>query len=698
MEMSPKQWDRVKELYEAVLECSSAQRITFLQQNEQDELVRSEVRRLLAVQDSVGSFLSKSPFAGFRLPSAETEKRTTRGEFLAERFRILGFIAAGGMGEVYKAEDTRLDRVVALKFLPKELAEDRQSIERFRREAKAASALNHPNICTIYDFGEDAGRAFIAMEYLEGETLSARTKKGPLPLDETLGIAIAVAGGLGTAHRKGIIHRDLKPGNIMLTNTGPKLLDFGLAKFERSVAADEQTMTALTGEVGVVGTLPYMSPEQLQSREVDARGDIFSFGAVLYEMITGRKAFERRSSLETIAAVDREEPKAVHDLVKGVPDDLERIIRRCLQKRPEDRYASMSEIERELEDCSALISEPASGINLKLLYRRSKRPSVAIPVLITLLIMMGLFTWWIHHNSRVKWARDQAVPRIAELIEQEKLGDAFELAAQTERYIPQEPTLVKFWPKISWLASINTKPPGALVFRRNYNAPDNAWEMVGHTPIEKRRFPLVDSRWKFELKGFATVERATFPSDSMTVTMYEEGKALDGMVRVELAPSASESVPVEIHGVSGWEFLPPVPLSSFWIDKFEVTNFEFKRFVDQGAYQKEQYWKNEFRKDGQSLSWAEAMKLFVDKTGKPGPATWIQGEFPKGEGNYPVTGVSWFEAAAYAEFAGKSLPTMYHWTVAASPQDGPSIIPASNFGGTGPAPVGKYQGMSWSGA
>ena len=698
MEMSPKQWDRVKELYEAVLERSPAQRVTFLQQNEKDETVRGEVRRLLAEQDSMGSFLSKSPFADFRLAAAG-EKRIASGELLAERFRILGFIAAGGMGEVHKAEDTRLDRIVALKFLPKELAEDHQSLDRFRREAKAASALNHPNICTIYDFGEDAGRAFIAMEYLGGETLSARIKKGPLAIDETLRIAIAVAGGLGAAHRKGIIHRDLKPGNIMLTETGPKLLDFGLAKVERPVAVNEKTMTVLTGEPRVVGTLPYMSPEQLQAKEVDARGDIFSFGAVLYEMLTGRKAFERRSSIETIEAVDREEPKAVHDLVKGVPDHLERIIRRCLQKCPGDRYASMSEVERELVDCRALTSEPASGINLKVLLQNTKRPSVAVPALLTLLIMVCLFVWGMRHSSRARWARNQAVPQIGQLIEQGELGEAYALAVQAEQYIPDDPMLAKFWPVISWSGSFNTTPSGVSVFRGHYNAPDNAWEMVGRSPIETQRFPLVDSRWKFELNGFTTVERATFPSGSLTVTMDKEGQAPAGMIRVELSPSESpQGKPVGLDGLPGFETLPAIPLTNYWIDKFEVTNTEFKQFVDQGGYQKQKYWKHEFLVDGHALSWPEAIKLFHDKTGRPGPATWMQSEYPKGQGDYPVTGVSWFEAAAYAEFAGKSLPTIYHWKATASPKDGPSVIPASNFGGAGPAPGGTYRGMSWSGA
>jgi len=699
MGISPKQWDRVKELYEASLECSSAQQRASLLKNEEDELVREEVRCLLSEHDNLGGFLSTLPLVKYGLPATQVEKQFASGEILAGRFRIITFLAAGGMGEVYKAEDTRLDRIVVLKFLPKELAEDRQSLERFRHEAKAASALNHPNICTVYDFGEDAGRAFIAMEYLDGETLSARIKRGPLPLDEALRIAIAVVGALGTAHRRGIIHRDLKPGNIMLTDTGTKLLDFGLARYERPVVVSEDTITVLTGEAQVVGTLPYMSPEQLQAKEVDARGDIFAFGAVLYEMLTGIRAFQRRSSTETIAAVDHEEPKPLHEFVKDLPGELERMIRRCLRKRPEERYASMSEIERELQDCSALASEPASGINLRVLFRQSKRPRFAIPVLLVLLIFVGLFAWGIHHSSRVSWARNQAVPQIAKLIEQDKIGDAYTLAVQAERYIPNDAMLLKFWPDISWSDSINTTPPGASAYRRNYNAPNSPWEFVGLSPIEKRKFPTVDSSWKFELKGYSTVERATFPAGDMTVTLEVEGKAPPEMVRVDFGTSESgESRPIALWGIAGFEALPAISVSKFWIDRFEVTNAEFKRFVDQGGYQKHEYWKHEFRKDGQVLSWSAAMNLFVDKAGRPGPSTWMQGEYPAGQADYPVTGLSWFEAAAYAEFVGKSLPTIYHWSAAASPTDSSSLIPASNFSGMGPSPVGTYHGMSWCGA
>ena len=616
-------------------------------------------------------------------------------------YEIQSPLGAGGMGEVYLARDTRLDREVAIKVLPSHLNQNPELRARFEREARTISGLQHPHICVLYDVGRQDGVDFLVMEYLKGETLSARVKKGPVPLDETLRIAIAITGALAAAHSKGIIHRDLKPGNIMLTETGAKLLDFGLAKYEPAVAANQETMTVpVTGEAQVVGTLPYMSPEQLKGNGEDARSDIFAFGAVLYEMVTGRSAFQRPSNIQTIAAVDHEEPRAIREFIKDVPDDLERIIRRCLRKNAGERYASVSEIERELEDCRALASGPASGIDLKILFRQSKKPSVAIPVLLALLVLGSGSAWWVHRIFRARWARDQLVPQIAQLIEKEEVGKAYALAIQAERYIPKDPLLAKFWPDISWSTSINTTPPGASVFRRNYSGPGAEWEFVGRSPVVNRRFPSVDSQWKFELKGFTTVERATFPSDdSMNITMDEESKSSPGMVRVEFPTEGSiQSALVTLFGVPGFEAVPPVPLGEYWIDKYEVTNAAFKRFLDQGGYRKPEYWKHEFRKDDRVLSWAEAMALFQDKTGRPGPATWVQGDYPRGQDDFPVTGVSWYEAAAYAEFSGKVLPTIYHWTIAASPGDSPSIIPASNFSGTGPAPVGSYRDLSWSGA
>ena len=354
----------------------------------------------------------------------------------------------------------------------------------------------------------------------------------------------------------------------------------------------------------------------------------------------------------------------------------------------------MIEVEQELKDCFELISEPASGVNPRVLLRQSRQPRVAIPALIFLLALMSLIGWGIHHSSKVRWAREQALPQIGKLIERGQPGEAYALAVQAERYIPADPTLARFWPDISWSDSIITSPPGASVYRRNYNSPNAQWEFVGLSPLQKRRFPAVDSSWKFELQGYTTLERATFPSGPITVALHKDRNAPSGMVPVEF----DQRDPVDLWGIAGFEALPTVRVGNYWIDKFEVTNREFKRFVDQGGYKKQKYWKHEFRNDGRVLPWAAAMKLFVDKTNRPGPSTWIQGEYPQGEGEYPVTGVSWFEAEAYADFVGKSLPTIYHWAAAASPTDSPSLIPASNFSGKGLSPVGTYQGMSWCGA
>ncbi len=604
------------------------------------------------------------------------------------------------MGEVYKARDTRLDREVAIKIAAEHFS------QRFESEAHAIAALNHPHICALYDVGPN----YLVMEYIEGETLEARIRKGPLPPGDVLKIATEVAAALGTAHRKGIVHRDLKPGNIMLTSTGAKLLDFGLAKYQRHVAIDEGTKTmALTGEAHVVGTLPYMSPEQLEGKEATARSDIFAFGAVLYEMVTGRRTFQRQSTIDTIAAVGRDEPKPLHEFVKDAPEGLEPIIRRCLRKRPEERYASMTEIERELEDCRVLASEPISGINLRVLLRRSKRPSVAIPVLLVLLALGSLAAWWLQRSSKIRWARTQALPQIAQLIDQEKFAEAFPLAVEAEKYIPDDPALVQVWPKISYLASLHTTPPGASVFRRNYNTTDS-WELVGRSPIDKLRVPRVDSQWKFELKGFAPVERATvavftfiLPSESLAVTMDSEADVPAGMIHQTDGLGASDpgplkTTPATLLGLAGFEDLPAILLGDYWIDRYEVTNKQFKEFLDHGGYTKPDYWKQEFRKDGRKLSWAEAIVLFRDRTGRPGPATWEEGSYPPGQEDFPVSGVSWYEAAAYAEFAGKMLPTIYHWTTSASPWASGSMVPASNFGGKGPVRVGAYSGMSWSGA
>jgi len=251
-------------------------------------------------------------------------------------YEILAPIGAGGMGEVWKARDTRLDRMVAIK------ASSEKFSERFEREARAIAALNHPNICQIYDVGPD----YLVMEYVEGQEI-----KGPLPLDLALKAAIQLAAALEAAHRKSITHRDLKPANILTTKSGVKVLDFGLAKFApvKSAHSDETLTLALTQEGTIVGTLQYMAPEQLQGKPTDARSDIFSFGCVLYEILTGKRAFRAENQATLIAAIiDREpEPIAVHQAM--IPPVLDRVVKKCLAKDPDDRWQSASDLKSELE-------------------------------------------------------------------------------------------------------------------------------------------------------------------------------------------------------------------------------------------------------------------------------------------------------------------------------------------------------------
>jgi eukaryotic-like serine/threonine-protein kinase len=265
-------------------------------------------------------------------------------------YEIVSAIGAGGMGEVYKACDTRLDRTVAIKVLMTALASDPQFRERFDREARIISRLDHPHICTLYDVGEHDGTSFLVMPYLEGETLEARLKKGALPLDQTLQHAIQIADALNKAHRAGIAHRDLKPGNIMLTKTGATLLDFGLAKAGGPVSAAPglsmlpTTPPGLTAQGTILGTFQYMAPEQLEGHEADARTDIFAFGAIVYEMITGKKAFEGKSQASLIAAILEREPPPVSSLQPLVPQTLDRVIRGCLAKDPDERWQTARDL------------------------------------------------------------------------------------------------------------------------------------------------------------------------------------------------------------------------------------------------------------------------------------------------------------------------------------------------------------------
>jgi eukaryotic-like serine/threonine-protein kinase len=314
-------------------------------------------------------------------------------------YELVSFIGAGGMGEVYKARDTRLDRIVAVKVLSAQVAASSEMRQRFDREARAISALNHPNICSLYDVGHQDDVDFIVMEFLEGETLAQRLTRGPLELDQLLKYSIEIADALDKAHRQGVIHRDLKPANIVVTSSGAKLLDFGLAKQQPVVghdtAGDAATLPPgiLTTAGMIVGTVSYMAPEQLEAGTINARTDIFAFGAVMYEMASGRRAFEARSQASVIAAVLSSTPTPLAALRPNMPVALERIIVSCLAKDPDDRWQTARDLLRELKWIAQSSSAqlPASGV----VVRRSARawvPWTAAAILAALLLAVGVGT------------------------------------------------------------------------------------------------------------------------------------------------------------------------------------------------------------------------------------------------------------------------------------------------------------------
>ena len=357
-------WRRIEELCHGALEREPPKRDAFLSvECAGDEELRREVESLLAREPEEAAFLGGS--------TLQATARAAMDGFAADRsligrrlgaYDVAARIGAGGMGVVYKARDRRLDRVVAIKVLSPHLTNDAQFRARLDREARAIAALTHPHICTLYDVGHEQGNDYLVLEYLDGQTLATRLQKGALPLDHALRYAIEIADALDKAHRAGIIHRDLKPGNIMITKAGAKLLDCGLAKtgtptMECAAPSSVRTTpTALTEHGTILGTLQYAAPEQLEGKEADARTDIFAFGAVLYEMVTGRRAFDVDSQVDHVGAILERDPPPVSTLRPASPPALDAVIKRCLAKDPDERWQSAGDLAAALK----VLLEPAA--------------------------------------------------------------------------------------------------------------------------------------------------------------------------------------------------------------------------------------------------------------------------------------------------------------------------------------------------
>jgi len=612
-------------------------------------------------------------------------------------YKITEKIGAGGMGDVFKAEDKKLGRFVALKFLPYPLSHSEDEKKRFIHEAIAASALDHNNICTIYEINEtDEQQIFIAMAFYEGDSLKELINKRKIKIEQSVDIAIQILAGLQAAHKKKIIHRDIKPDNILVTADGiVKIVDFGLAKLSGR--------TQLTKEVSTLGTVNYMSPEQVRSDELDQRTDLWSFGVVFYEMLSGQRPFRGDYDQAVVYSILNEDPQPLKQLNPQLPTRLTELTERCLEKDPQKRIHSAQQILEILKDYRSLSHGTVNKkIKMAEFLEKMKKPAVFLPVLAVFLFIVYFAVRFYNRQEKIDYAENILLPQAEKLVENNwrDFTEAYHLAEKVERMIPDHPRLKQLFVLCSFKIKATTEPPEAKVYIKDYQHPESEWQLIGISPIDSVRLPVGVLRWKFEKEDYEPVLAVSSTWDvdagkgkipyNIHRVLNRENEIPENMVRVDGAKTQSGEI------------------SYFFIDRFEVTNKQFKCFIDGGGYDKKEFWKHSFIKNGKTISLEQARAEFVDLTGRPGPANWQAGTYPPDQAEYPVCGVSWYEAAAYAEFCGKSLPTGKHWGIARGemtplirwPQLGGYAVfaPFSNFGGEGLVQVGSLPGITAYGA
>lgn len=662
-------------------------------------------------------------------------------------FKLLQVIGEGGFGVVYMAEQHDPLRRVALKVI-KPGMDSKEVIARFESERQALALMNHHNIARIFGGGTtESSRPYFVMELVKGRTITEYCDEHQLTLRERLMLFIPVCQAVQHAHQKGIIHRDLKPSNVLVAEYDgvpvPKIIDFGVAK-ALNQRLTNRTMFTQYGQV--LGTLRYMSPEQsrFNQLDIDTRSDIYSLGVILYELLTGTTpidqermqsaAFEelirlireeeapkpstKISTSKHLPAVARHrnvEPGRLSSFVRG---DLDWIVMKSLEKDRGRRYSSAVEFGNDVQ--RFLDQEPVSASPPSFLYRVRKfssrhRAAVVSGSLIVVLLCASLVmawrlttTYWkglaLATKSQLadlereeeKSKREEAeakarqerqrfeaeqrlrretIPEIEKLIAEKDFHRAFEIVDEALRSFPGDTKLKAYWQQVAVPCNIQSEPSGAAVFLRPYGDLSSQWTRIdGATPCTAtvgRGF----YHFRIELDGYETVEGCAGPEAiEIERSLDRSGSIPDGMVRVIASSSGRVT-------------------DDFFIDRTEVTNEQFQRFVDRGGYANQTWWKVPVFADGKEVPWDQAMNRFVDKTGKSGPATWSDGHFPDGKADHPVNGISWYEAAAYAVFADKQLPTIHHWRAANGTGLNGRLVPFSNFGGEGTAKVATFAGV-----
>jgi dienelactone hydrolase len=408
--------------------------------------------------------------------------------------------------------------------------------------------------------------------------------------------------------------------------------------------------------------------------------DLWSLGVLYYESLAGRVPFRGESNLATLRAIAEQRPPTLRQFRPDTPPLAERIVTRALQKNSEARYQSASEI---VKDTSELLSELTASHSLAIHQKKSRRGFALISM--AALLILAVAGIWFYGNSRREWAREDAVPQINTLLTTFRPLGAMLVLEKAQHYLPDDPQLKQIAADNTTSINITSSPAGAKVEIQDYAFVDSAWHTLGLTPLRNVLLPKGYFRWRISKPGAGEEIVAPVTVRSMDFPLEPMSKSPDGMVYV---PGGKWGEQV---GVIGW--LGPYDLPAYYVDRYEVSNTEFQRFVDSGGYQDRKYWPREFIQDGRPITWDEAMAQFRDSTGRPGPATWTGGHFPEGKGDYPVSGVSWFEASAYAAFAGKSLPILAQWFKTAAPQEAAYTVQLSNMNGSDSAPRGAYKGV-----
>jgi dienelactone hydrolase len=673
--MPTDRWHRLEQLFAESVARPASVRAEFLSRTcGPDTGMRDEIIALLAAAEQSGDFLAAPALDVFARQISREGWAVQPGDRIAS-YTVERRLGAGGMGEVWRARDERLARDVAIKLLLPHPTNAAERLRAFQLEARAAGTLNHTNVLTVYDIGDHGGAPYLVTECLDGETLRARLGAGAVSVDTALDVALQVARGLGAAHERGIVHRDLKPENIFLARDGRvKILDFGLATLLDVAAPPSQESPAGITRSVAAGTAGYMAPEQVLGQTVDRRADIFALGAMLYEMLAGGRPFKENSTLATLDASLTRQPRPLTDVNPEIPSALSHIVRQCLAKKPDDRFWTIADLVAAL-DPVVRARKPAPSPGLRALVRS---PAVMATVLLVIAALAAGAWRFQVTAARVRWAHTIAGPEIQRLFNHADYTEAFLLARQALDVVPDDPHLKQLWLDVSVAAVVTTDPAGAEVAFASYRAP-TTWLPLGRTPLNRVRIPRTLIRLRISKPGFQPIEGTASPP-GQHFRLDPVDAVPPGMVRV-------------VGGRDPIRFGPVGALDDYWIDRFEVTNRQFKAFIDRGGYRRREYWTESFVDGGRSVSWEEAAGKFLDTTGQPGPATWKSGTYPDGQAEFPVGGVSWYEAAAYAAFAGMSLPTIYHWYRAADLGRFSDILTVSNFGGKGPAPVGSYGGI-----